>query len=171
VIVQTTPRAVRAGAEHLESEARGNLRTATGGDLHLSGVRSGKGARVDVQVKMTGAGARARALVVPVGPVSLVENDTRRHVQPFSYSGTSGAGGRRRYATAGQELAGGGRARRKRRVRSRVLVIPGIGVRTRVNHPGTRGKRPVANAMRDAGGRAGVAGTAVFASAVRDHMS
>lgn len=171
VLVQTTPRAVRAAAAPLEDRARSNLRGASGGDLRLSRVRSGRGARVDVRVSLQGSGSRARAVVLPSGPVSLVENDTRRHVQPFGYSGTAGAGGRRRYATAGEELAGGGTARRKRRQRSPVMGIPGIGVRTRVVHPGTRGQHPVSSAMGQAGAAAGRAGAAVFVRAIADHMS
>lgn len=172
VIVQTTPRAVRAGAEPLEDQARANLRRVSGGDMVLSRVRSGKGARVDVKITTQGSGSGSRALVVPVGPVSLVEKDTRQHVQPFSYSGVAGSGGRRRYATAGEQLAGGGRARRKRaRPRGGVLVIPGVGVRTRVNHPGTRGQEPVGRAMQQAGGAAGRAGAATFVRAIADHMN
>jgi hypothetical protein len=170
-LVEATPRAVRAGAAPLEQEARENLRRASDGDLRLSRVRSGKGARVDVKVATQGSGSGTRALVLPVGPVSLLEGNTRRHVEPFGYSGTAGAGGRRRYATAGQTLAGGGAARRKRARGGRLLAIPGIGVRTHVNHPGTSGKHPVTAAMRTAGGHAGRAGAAVFAAAIADHLT
>ena len=172
VLVQTTPRAVRAGAEPLEDRARENLRRVSGGDMRLSRVRSGKGARVDVKVVVSGSGSGARASVFPVGPVSLVERDTRRHDEPFTYSGVSGAGGRRRYATQGEELSSGGRARRRRaRPRGGVLVIPGVGVRTHVRHPGTSGQEPVASAMRQAGGAAGRAGAAVFVRAIADHLT
>ena len=172
VLVQTTPRAVRAGVEPLEDRARANLRRVSGGDMKLSRVRSGQGARVDVKVVLAGSGSSARASVLPVGPVSLVEGDTRRHVEPFTYSGAAGSGGRRRYATQGEELAGGGRARRRRaRPRGGVLVIPGVGVRTHVNHPGTRGQEPVRSAMREAGGAAGRAGAAVFVRAIADHLT
>jgi hypothetical protein len=160
VIVQTTPRAVHAGAEQLEMQARTNLRSASGGDQRLSRVRSGKGARVDVQIRVRGSGSGAQALVLPTGPVSLVENDTRAHVQPFRYVAER-TGGRRTYSMA----------RRRRAQRSPVMVIPGIGVRTHVRHPGTRGQHPVARAMQMAGREAGQAGAEVFARAVRDHMS
>jgi hypothetical protein len=171
-LVAATPPAVRAGAGKLETEARENLRRASGGDLRLSRVRSGKGARVDVKVSTQGSGSGTRALVLPVGPVSLVEGDTRRHREPFTYSGTAGAGGRRRYATAGQRTATGGLARRRRaRGGRRVMVIPGVGVRAYVQHPGTSGRHPVGSAMRTAGVAAGRAGAAVFALAVAEHLT
>jgi hypothetical protein len=170
-LVEATPRAVRAGAVPLERDARENLRRASGGDLRLSRVRSGKGARVDVKVTTQGSGSGTRALVLPVGPVSLVEGDTRRHREPFTYSGVTGAGGRRRYATAGQRTASGGVARRRRARGGRLLAIPGIGVRTHVTHPGTSGKHPVAAAMRTAGGEAGRTGAAVFLRAIAEHLT
>jgi hypothetical protein len=160
VLVQTTPRAVRAGAAPLADQARVNLRRASGGDLRLSRVRSGKGARVDVKVTVQGSGSGARALVLPVGPVSLVENDTRAHRQPFRYLAER-TGGRRSYSMD----------RRRRAVRSRVMVLPGIGVRTHVRHPGTRGTQPVGRAMLMAGREAGQVGAAVFARAIADHLT
>lgn len=171
VLVQTTPRAVRAGAGPLEDQARDNLRRVTGGDLVLSRVRSGKGARVDVKITMQGSGSGARALVLPVGPVSLVEGDTRPHREPFTYAGVTGSGGRRRYATAGQRTASGGVARRRRAVRRGLIAIPGVGVRAYVRHPGTRGQQPMVRAMRTAGRAAGQAGADVFARAIRDHLT
>lgn len=160
VIVQTTPRAVRAGAAPLETQARTNLRRVSGGDQVLSRVRSGKGARVDVRVTLQGSGTGTRAVVLPVGPVSLVENDTRAHRIPFQYLAER-TGGRRSYSMA----------RRRRAQRAGVVVIPGVGVRAHVRHRGTRGQHPVGNAMRMAGREAGQAGAEVFARAVRDHMS
>jgi hypothetical protein len=160
VLVETSPRAVRAGAGPLADQARTNLRAATGGDMRLSRVRSGKGARVDVTVQLQGSGSGARALVLPTGPVSLVENDTRPHVQPFQYVGER-TGGRRSYSMA----------RRRRARRSPVLVIPGVGVRSYVRHPGTTGSQPVGRAMRMAGREAGAAGGAVFVRAIRDHLT
>lgn len=159
VLVEATPRAVRAGADVLEGTARSNLTRASGGDLRLSRVRSGKGARVDVKVRTDGSGSRARAVVVPVGPVSLVENDTRAHQQPFQYL-SARTGGARSYSMA----------RRRKAVRARAMNIPGVGWRMRVRHPGTKGKEPVAKAMLDAG-VAGRAGAAVFTRAVANHMS
>ena len=160
VIVETTPRAVRAGARPLEEQARQNLRTASGGDLRLSRVRSGKGARVDVKVTLQGSGSGARALVLPVGPVSLVEGDTRAHREPFQYLAER-TGGRRSYSMA----------RRRGAVRRGFLYIPGVGIRAHVRHPGTRGRHPVGRAMQMAGRKAGQVGAETFARAVREHMS
>jgi hypothetical protein len=159
-LVHATPPAVRAGGSVLEDEARGNLRTASGGDLRLSRVRSGKGAKVDVKLTTRGSGTGAQALVLPVGPVSLVEGDTRGHVQPFQYLATR-SGGARSYSMN----------RRRRAVRARAMNIPGVGWRTYVKHPGTRGKHPVSRAMAGAGARAGEAGADVFARAIRDHLT
>lgn len=170
-LVNATPRAVLAGGTVLEERAEQNLRTASGGDLMLSRVRSGKGARVGVRIRVAGSGSRSRAMVLPTGPVSLIEGDTRPHRQPFGYAGTTGAGGRRRYATAGETLAAGGTARRRRAVRSGVIAIPGRGVFRGVNHPGTTGKHPIGNAFRQAAPQAGRAGAAVLAGAIRTHLT
>ena len=148
-LVGVTPDAVRASADVLEVEARAKLMAATGGDLRLSRVRSGRGAKVNLTVRTTGAGRSAQAAVVPTGPVMLVEQDTRRHRQPFVYT----------YNRRVQKRGG-----------RRPIHIPGIGVFARVDHPGTRGKRPIANAFRDGAGHAGSAGVAVFAAATRRHM-
>lgn len=170
VLVEATPRAVRISGTRIENQARRNLRTASG-DLRLSRVRSGKGARVDVRLQIQGSGSGARSLVLPVGPVSLIENDTRAHRIPFVYSGATGASGRRRYATQGEELAGGGRARRKRaRPRGGLVYIPGVGVRTHVKHPGTTGKHPMTNAFKEAAPVAGRVGAETFARAIRQHL-
>jgi len=171
VLVRATPDAVTAGAEVLEAASRSNLLAASGGDLRLSRVRSGKGAAVDVRVGTRGSGSRTEALVLPVGPVSLLEGDTRRHRQPFGYSGTSGADGRRRYATAGQQLAGGGTARRRRASRAGLIYVPGLGTFAGVNHPGTTGKRPVGRAWDESNDEAGRTGVAVFTEAVHRHLT
>jgi hypothetical protein len=160
VLVEATPRAVLAGAEPLEQQARTNLRTATGGDLRLSRVRSGKGARVDVKVTTQGSGSGTRALVLPVGPVSLVEGNTRSHREPFQYLAQR-TGGARSYSMK----------RRRRAVRTGIISIPGVGIRTRVHHPGTVGKQPVGRAMDTAGRTAGRAGAAVFARVIADHLT
>ena len=170
-LVEATPRAVIAGGRVLDAQVRANVAQATGGDMVLSRVRSGKGARVDTTVRLVGSGSRAQARVVPTGPIMLVERDTKRHQQPFRYAGTTGSAGRRRYATAGEQLAGGGTARRRRAVRARAMNIPGVGWRMAVKHPGTAGKAPVHRAFRAAGDEAGRAGVLVFQRAVRDHLS
>lgn len=149
---------------------RANVTQAAGGDLRLSRVRSGKGATIALKIRTVGSGSRTRAEVVPTGPIMLVEKDTQRHRQPFGYSGATGSGGRRRYATAGEQLAGGGTARRRRGRRGGPMNIPGVGWRTKVSHPGTKGKEPVHRAFQTTGDDAGRAGVLVFQRAVRDHL-
>lgn len=173
-LVEATPRAVRSGGEVLERAAQVNVRTATGGDMRLSRVRSGKGANVKVALKLLGSGSSSRAIVNPTGPIMLVEDKTKRHRQPFRYAGTLGADGRRRYATAGEQLANGGTARRRRARggggRRRYIYVPGLGSFANVDHPGTKGKRPIRNAFRDHADEAGRAGLLVFATAARNHL-
>jgi hypothetical protein len=171
-LVEATPRAVRAGAEVLEDAVRVNVAQATGGDMRLSRVRSGRGARIDVDTDVVGAGSRAQARVTPTGPIMLVEEDTDPHRQPFVYSGTTGEGGRRRYAMRGELLSDRGnlaglRATRGRRERRGFLFIPGVGFRARARHPGTEGKHPVRDAFAQSGDDAGRAGALVFQHAVR----
>ena len=147
-LVDATPEAVAESARVLERQANINLRAATGGDLVLSRVRSGKGARIETEVRVLGAGRSAQGVVVPTGPVMLVEQDTRGHRQPFVYTYNR---------------------RVKRRGRN-PIYIPGRGSFARVNHPGTSGKRPIARAFATAGSNAGSAGVAVFAATARRHM-
>ena len=169
-LVDATPDAVRSGAETLEDAARVELLAATGGDMRLSRVRSGKGGTIRLEVRVDGAGRSARGIVVPLGPVMLVEGPTKAHREPFDYSGVLGAGGRRRYATAGEQLAAGGTARRRRARRGSVVVVPGFGPRSSVKHPGTSGKRPLGKAFDRAHSDAGRVGVAVFAAAARRHL-
>lgn len=163
-LVHATPQAVRVSGGVLEAQVRSNVAAATGGDSRLSRVRSGRGARIDVDTDVVGAGSRAQARVTPTGPIMLVEEDTARHREPFSY----GTG--RRYAMRGELTANGMRARRGRAGRRGFLWIPGIGFRGSADHPGTRGKHPVRNAFRESGQDAGRAGALVFQRAVRDVM-
>jgi hypothetical protein len=149
VFVNTTAEATRAGAEVLEAGARRNLLAATGGDLRLSRVRSGRGARVNLSVKTEGAGSRARSVVVPSGPVMLVEAATKAHRQPFAYTYN----------------------RRVMKRGGRPIHIPGVGIFARVQHPGTRGKQPIAKAFGQTAEDAGAAGLAVFARATRRHLT
>jgi len=151
-LVDVTPDATRASAEVLETAVRANLLTATGGDLRLSRVRSGRGARINLSIKAEGAGRSARSIVVPTGPIMLVETDTKPHRQPFAYTYNR---------------------RVKARGRTGVIRTPGVGrgVYARTQHPGTSGKRPVAKAFTSTHGDAGAAGVAVFATAARRHLT
>jgi hypothetical protein len=159
-IVRATPGAVVAGADVLEAEARANLLRASGGDMRLSRVRSGKGGTMSLRVRTVGSGSNARAEVVPTGPVMLLEADTPRHVEPFRYLAER-SGGTRAYSMA----------RRRKAQRKPSMYLPGLGNFQRVNHPGTRGQQPVGRAFEQAHDRAGQAGVQVFMDAVARHMS
>jgi hypothetical protein len=159
-LVEATPRAVVASARVLDQQATANLRAAAGGDLKLSRVRSGKGATIALRVRTVGSGSRTRAEVVPTGPIMLIEGDTRRHVQP-RLSLAERTDGARSYSMA----------RRRKATRARAMNIPGVGWRTKVNHPGTKGKKPVQKAFQQSADEAGRAGVLVFRTAVRQHLS
>jgi hypothetical protein len=89
----------------------------------------------------------------------LLERGTRRHRQPFAYV-SERTGGRRSYSMD----------RRRKRTRSPIMNIPGVGWRRSVNHPGTKGKQPVHRAFQAAGDDAGRAGVLVFQRTVREHL-
>lgn len=158
-LVQATPGAVSAGAQVLEAASRANLLAASGGDGRLSRVRSGKGAKVDVSVKVTGTGSRAEARVVPVGPVSLLQG-TRAHREPFQYVAQR-SGGARTYSMA----------RRRKANRRGLIYIPGVGVRQFVQHRGAPSQRVFSRAWDTAREDAGQAGSEVFVAAIRRHFS
>ncbi len=139
---------------------RANVVQATGGDSRLSRVRSGKGAAIRTRVRMTGSGSRARAEVVPTGPIMLVERDTKRHALPRQMLAQR-TGGARSYSMA----------RRRSASRRGFLYIPGVGFRTKAQHPGTKGKEPVRKAFRSSADDAGRAGVLVFRTAIRNHLS
>lgn len=159
-LVRATPRAVVASARVLDQQVTQNLRAATGGDLRLSRVRSGKGAQINTRVRTVGTGSRTRAEVLPTGPIMLVEEDTKPHQLRFQNL-YARSGGARSYSMA------------RRRIASRrgFLFIPGVGFRTTAKHPGTRGKRPVRRAFQQSAGEAGRSGVLVFSDAVRQHLS
>jgi hypothetical protein len=159
-LVEATPQAVRGSAEVLEAQTRANVARATGGDMKLSRVRSGKGATIALRVRMAGSGSRARAEVVPTGPIMLIERDTKRH-QMRRQTLAQRTGGARSYSMA----------RRRTASRRGFLYLPGIGFRANANHPGTKGKEPVRRAFRQSGDEAGRAGLVVFQKAIRQHLS
>lgn len=159
-LVRVTPQAVTAGARVLETETRANLLADSGGDLRLSRVRSGKGAALKVEVRTLGAGSRAQAVVVPTGPVMLLEQDLPRHRQPFQYL-SARTGGARSYSMA----------RRRKASRRGLIYVPGVGSFQSVNHPGTKGKRPVGRAFDSHHEEAGRKGLDVFARTAREHLS
>lgn len=161
VMVRATGPAVTAGAQALEAAARVNLLADSGGDGVLSRVRSGKGARVGVKLDTSGSGSKTVARVLPVGPVSLLESDTRRHTEPFQYV-SQRTGGARTYSMA---------RRRKAARNSRGLIyVPGLGMFQGVKHPGTRGKRPMGRAFDSHHDDAGRKGLDVYADAITRHL-
>lgn len=107
------------------------------GSGHLSGVGK-SGARVSAGFEIRGAGANPAALIRMRGPAHLLERPTRPHEIPTP--GKTGRGGRRR-----------------------VAVIPGVGPRVGIRHPGTRGKFPFAKGV----ARAAPVTPTIFARNVR----
>ncbi len=109
-------RTVEAAAAMVKSTAVSELRRAAGADLRLSGVGK-RGARIGARYDR--GKSTSTAIVRALGPVQLVESNTKPHRVP----------------------------KKRTRGRRRVVVIPGVGVRASANHPGTRGKHPWARAM------------------------
>lgn len=103
-----------------------------GSPARLRGVGR-NGARLGVGYNLSPAGETPSALVYARGPWPLIEFDTAPHVEP--------------------------RQRRSRRgARARVVVVPGGargGVRSRVQHPGTKGQHPFRNGVHRAQPRTG----------------
>lgn len=83
-----------------------------------------KGARVGVRYTLAGN----TAVVKMTGPAQLIERDTKAHRIPR--------------ATVGRG--------RRQRANTKVVVIPGVGVRASAAHPGTRGKHPWEKGLRAA---------------------
>ena len=104
---------VRLAALAAKGEQLDEMRHDAGGNLRLDRVRSGKGATIGARYDLTGSGAQTSARIKAIGPVPLLANPIKPHAIPKV----------------------GPRARRRKR-----LAIPGIGVRSSVQHPGTRGK-------------------------------
>jgi hypothetical protein len=61
-------------------------------------------------------------------------------------------------------------ARRRKAKRKGFIWIPGVGARQSVNHPGTKGKRPITKAFDSEADAAGDRGLDVFARAIRAHL-
>lgn len=158
-LVEATPGAVRASGAVFEAAARSNIAAATGGDMRLSRVRSGRGAAISVELRVVGAGRTAAAHVVPQGPIMLIERPTSAHREPFRYV-SQRTGGRKSYSMA----------RRRKARRADVLYMPGIGFRRSANHPGTKGKQPVHRAFLTSRDEAARAGVTAYAAAVRNHL-
>lgn len=101
---------IRAAAAEAKATQQDVMRRDAGGDLRLSRVRSGRGAKIGASYKLTPVSPWS-ATVRATGPVPLIASRIKPHAIPKA-----------------------GRRRRK------MLAIPGIGVRASVQHPGTKGK-------------------------------
>ena len=114
------------------------IRAASGGDLHLSGVGK-SGARLGVSFSVKGAGKDTTALVRATGPLHLLEHKSRSHtILPRGVGRARGRGAAARRA-AKQDLysalfGGGGFSG------ATPLNTP-FGPRFRVNHPGVQNPR------------------------------
>lgn len=132
-------RARKAGtlkvAQGVTDAARRNTRRIASSG-RLSGVGK-SGARVDVRYQQAPSGDY---LVQAVGPYQLIERDTHGHRIPKTLDQTNS----KRQA---RQRRAGFRGRKP-------LHIPGIGYRTSVHHPGTRGKHPFERAVDEYGKKA-----------------
>lgn len=116
-------KATRAGVESMAREVKKDVE----GQLRRAGIPSGgrlrgvgrRGARVGSRYDVTGF-QNPTALVRMFGPAHLIEGPTRPHQIPRASRISRG----------------------RRRGQRRYVVIPGVGVRSRAMHPGTRGKYP-----------------------------
>lgn len=112
-------KALVASAQVMKQSAQGTLRIAAPrGQLNVGKRGARVGVRYDQPTPNT-------ALVRMTGPAHLLESDTKPHRIP-------------------REKVGRGRARR---ANSKLISIPGVGVRAYANHPGTKGKHPWAKGV------------------------
>jgi hypothetical protein len=112
--LQTAPRTiVGAGALQVKKSVQLQLAAAGAGSGRLRGAGR-KGARIGVRYELYPTLAK----VFMFGPAHLLESDTKAHRIPRA---TQGRRGRRN---------------------TKLIVIPGVGVRAWARHPGTRGKHP-----------------------------
>lgn len=156
---------VLSGSQTLAKEVAGAYRAATGGDGKLSGTggarrSSGKAAAVSAKAKNVRRYSDGLyvGLVVPTGPYGLIERTVAPHViAPFVTSD------RRRRQTVGrarrQARAAGTSAVHAARVAragidartAKALLIPNVGYRASVNHPGSRGRSVFSTGVRAGG--------------------
>lgn len=158
-IDQSTKPAERAGAQVIEREVRGRVRSATGGDFALSGMqRSGaKSTRGRIGVRSEPARGREGRIVRMTGPAQLVENDVDKHYVVSKYAKGAqriGASGRRLRSTRqsriasvafGAGAAGGGR---------RAVLNLGNGRYLRWTVAYSKGRHPWRDGVRSSHGRA-----------------
>ena len=129
---------VKRAALHTTRVVRAEIAAATGGDSRLSGVGK-RGAKVGARFDLMTATRNPTAIIKATGPLQLVERDTRAHTIP----------------------------RQRRRSRRRRYAAFAGRVYSRVDHPGTRGKRPFARGAQAASPQAQQIFRAEVADAVR----
>jgi hypothetical protein len=105
--------ATREASTHVRQRIESRTQSVTGGDMALSRARGGRGAPTRLRIRETvKAGEPSTATLKAQGPWPLIESSLPAHQIP-------------------KTLRGRGRTRK-------VLLIPGIGFRRRVQHPGVR---------------------------------
>lgn len=131
---------VRAAALAVTGAIRGEIGSATGGSMRLSGVGR-KGARVGARFQMEGGLGEPAALIKATGPLQLIERDTAAHsIIPRGW----------RVSRKWGRLAAKGAVDPSRPVylgKGKVLKI-GDGFRMFADHPGTKGKHPFEHGWR-----------------------
>jgi hypothetical protein len=125
-------------AQGMKATALANTREAAPA-LRLN--RGRRGARIGVRYNENRDG---RFVVMATGPYQLIESDTVAHVEPKQRGARSGS----RFRTR------------------KTLLIPGIGYRKVVKHPGTRGKHPWRKSVDTYGPKAQAVWRGVLSSAV-----
>ena len=147
--------ATRAVTMDLTREVRKSIKAAA-----PSGKLKGKRKRpAPIGAAYKVSAARGTGYVYARGPLQLIENDTKAHIEPRAVKDKA-----RQARTAKQRRTATGKFVKKGTkggilvpVREKkVLYIPGIGWRRDVHHPGTKGKHPWRNAVDgyEASGRA-----------------
>jgi plasmid stability protein len=138
-------RAVAKAALQATNLIRAEIRAAApGGTIRLNG----KPKRIGVSYKMVSGGGAAKARISAQGPLHLLERDTASHYEPRASQSSL-----LRYKVSkktGRTTVVRRTGRARGRLAPKPLAIPGIGFRTRVVHPGTKGKHPFAKGLQQA---------------------
>lgn len=141
--------ATKAVTIDLTGEVRASIRaTAPGGVVK---GRGGKPARIGAGYRLDST--RRSGLVFARGPLQFIERDTKAHPEPKVVTDVA-----RQARTRAQRRTKSGRFVRKGtagglllapQLRKKALLIPGIGFRRKVKHPGTHGQHPFMNSVNE----------------------
>jgi hypothetical protein len=118
-------RAVQRSALGMKESIVAEIRHAVP-DMGVKGFRGRRQVHIGAGYRIRQGAGGAYAVVSAKGPLQLIERDTKAHSIP------------KILATKGSSK----RKRQSRLQRRHVLLIPGIGYRKVVHHPGTSGKHP-----------------------------